>query len=213
MKLNKHAWALWAIALAVTLALMIAISFARTASWWVSAVCTVVMFALCAYTFYLAFHKDNTLESKLLGWPIFKVGYTALIVQLIVGTMIMSLAAFCPVWVAIIAEVIVFGMTAGALTVRDAARAVVTQSEQAAEDKTVPWKAIRERVIDIANATGHPELKKLAEEIRYADPMPTSMDSEIVDMLATLSSYADAENIKKAYQLVEKRKLLAKEEK
>lgn len=213
MKLNKHAWALWAIALAVTLALMIAISFARTASWWVSAVCTVAMFALCAYTFYLAFHKDNTLESKLLGWPIFKVGYTALIVQLIVGTMIMSLAAFCPVWVTIIAEVIVFGMTAGALTVRDAARAVVTQSEQAAEDKTAPWKEIRVRATTIADVTGYPELKKLAEEIRYADPVPTSMDMEVSVALETLSSYANTENIKKVFVLLERRKALAKEEK
>lgn len=213
MKLNKHTWILWWIALAVVLALMIAIPFARTASWWVGALCTVVMFSLCAYTFYLAFRKDNTLESKLLGWPIFKVGYTALVVQLIIGAVIMSLAAFCPVWVAIITEVIVFGLTAVALTVRDAARAVVTQSEQAVEDKTAPWKAIRTRAAAIANATEYPELKKLADEIRYADPTPTSMDAEISAALETLNSYADTENIKKVFVFLERRKALAKEEK
>ena len=50
-------------------------------------------------------------------------------------------------------------------------------------------------------------------EIRYADPTPTSMDGEIAQMLETLSSYADAENIKKASAMIEQRKALAMESK
>ena len=79
MKLNKHAWAIWGIVLAVVIVLMVVIPFARTAAWWVGASCTIVMFGLCACAFHMAFRKDGKLESKLLGWPIFKVGYTALI--------------------------------------------------------------------------------------------------------------------------------------
>ena len=52
--------------------------------------------------------------------------------------------------------------------------------------------------------------KKLAEEIRYADPTSTPMDSKIADMLETLSSYADAANIQKAFRMLEERKTLAK---
>ena len=91
MKLNKHAWIIWGIALAVVIALMILIPFTRTAAWWIAAGCTVLMFGLCAFTFARAFRRDGTLESKVLGWPIFKVGYTALIVQVIVGAIIMGL--------------------------------------------------------------------------------------------------------------------------
>lgn len=211
MKLNKHAWTIWAIALVVAIALMAVIPFARTAAWWVGAVCTVLMFALSAYAFTMAFRKDGKLESKLLGWPIFKVGYTALIAQIIVGGIIMSIAFLCPVWAAIIAELIVFAVTGVALTVKDAAREVVTQSEANVTDNTAAWKAIRARANAIAAETGHPDIKKLAEEIRYADPTPTSMDGEIAQMLETLSSYADAENIKKAYMLLRQRATLSKD--
>lgn len=210
MKLNKHAWTIWAIALVVAIALMAIIPFARTTAWWVGAVCTVLMFALSAYAFTIAFRKDGKFESKLLGWPIFKVGYTALIVQIIVGGIIMGIAAFCPVWAAIIAELIVFAMTGIALTVKDAAREVVTQSEAKVTDNTAAWKAIRTRANAIAAETRHPDIKKLAEEIRYADPTPTSMDGEIAQMLETLSSYADAENIKKALTMLERRNAIAK---
>ena len=213
MKLNKHAWTIWAIALVVIIALMAIIPFARTAAWWVGAVCMVLMFALSAYAFTMAFRKDGKLESKLLGWPIFKVGYTALIVQIIVGGIIMGIAAFCPVWAAIIAELIVFAVTGIALTVKDAARVVVTQSEAKVTDNTAAWKAIRARANAIAAENGHPDIKKLAEEIRYADPTPTSMDGEIAQMLETLSSYADAANISRAFNMLKQRKSAAKTEK
>ena len=99
------------------------------------------------------------------------------------------------------------------LTAKDAAREVVVNSESSVTDNTAAWKTIRSRAAAIAAATNHPELIKLAEKIRYADPMPTSMDGQIAEMLETLSSYADAANIKKAFQLLDQRKAIAKQDK
>ena len=210
MKLTKHAWVLWSVALAVVLVLALVIPFARTAVYWVALGCTAAMFGMCALAFVRAFRKDNKLESKLLGWPIFKVGYTALIVQIIVGFSLMGLAALCPVWAAALAEVAVFASTAVCLTVKDAAREAVTAAEVKLTDNTAAWKAIRARAGQVAAETGHPDIRKLAEDIRYADPTPTAMDGEIAQMLETLSSYADAANIAKAKALMEQRKTLAK---
>lgn len=213
MKLNKHAWAVWCIALVVVIALMILIPFSRTTAWWIAAGCTVLMFGLCAFTFAWAFRQDGTMESKVLGWPVIRVGYTALIVQIIAGAVLMGIASFCPVWTAAITELIVFAVTGICLAVKDAAREAVTYTETAVTDNTAAWKAIRNRAASIAAATNHPELRKLAEEIRFADPTPTSMDGQIADMLETLSSYADAENIRKALRLMEQRKTLVRAEK
>ena len=210
MKLTKHAWILWSVALAVVLVLALVIPFAKTAVYWIGLLCTVAMFGVCALAFVRAFRKDSTLESKLLGWPIFKVGYVAVIVQLVVGFALMGLAALCPVWTAAIAEVAVFAVTAFCLTVKDAVREAVTTAEVKVTDNTAAWKAIRARANAIAAETGHPDIKKLAEEIRYADPTPTSMDDEIALMLETLSSYADAANIKKSFAMIEQRRLLGK---
>lgn len=210
MKQYKHAWVIWGLALAAVLVLMFLIPFVRTAAWWIAAGCTVLMFCLCAFAFLKAFQSDVSLESKLLGWPIFQVGYTALFVQLVVGFIFMGIASFCPVWVVVIGEMLVFTVTGICLTVKDAARQEITGSEQTVKDQTAAWKAIRARAAAIAAETGHPELKKLAEEIRYADPMPTELDGEIAQMLETLSSYADAQNIRKAFLLMEQRKCFAK---
>lgn len=213
MKLDKHAWILWGIALIVTIVLMILIPFAYTATWWIAACCTVLMFGLCAFTFVRAFRKDETLESKLLGWPIFKVGYTALIAQFVVGAILMGIAAFTPAWVAGIAELLVFAVTGFCLTAKDAAREVVTQSEAKTAEKTAAWKMIRATVSAIATETGNPEIIKLAEVIRLADPTPTSMDATIAEIIESLRHDANDGTIKKAFQLMEQRKVLAKLEK
>ena len=73
MKLTKHAWIIWSIALAAVIALMILIPFSRTAVWWIAAGCTVLMFVLCAFTFLRAFRKDETP-----GWAIRRYSYRLL---------------------------------------------------------------------------------------------------------------------------------------
>ena len=62
-------------------------------------------------------------------------------------------------------------------------------------------------------AAGNPKLSKLAEEIRFADPKPTNMDEEIVQMLEALSNDADTEKIKKAEKMLMQRKGIIKESK
>lgn len=213
MKLNKHAWILWTISLFITLALALLIPFVHTAVYWLALGCTGVMFVLCAGTFARAFRKDETLESKLLGFPIFKVGYAALMVQILMGFVLMVLAALCPIWMAILVEILLFGVAAFSLTAKDAAREALVHFEANAPEKTGAWKAIRARANALAAESGNPEIRRLAEEIRYADPMPSSMDAEISAQLEMISENANAENIQKGFSLLRQRKNLIKEEK
>ena len=209
MKLSKHAWTIWGILLVVALVLMVLIPFGRTASWWIAAGCTVLMFLLAAWTFYAAFRKDG-LESKILGWPIFKVGAVALVVQAVLGFALMGLAALCPAWVTVLAEV--FAVTGICLTVKDAARVVVSQSEAHMADSTAAWKVIRQKANALA-ASGDADMKRLAEEIRFADPMPTSLDGEIAAQVDALAAGANGKNVQNLLKQLEQRKLLSKHEK
>ena len=213
MKLNKHALIVCTAALVVFLVLALIIPFSRTAVYWIGFCCTITMFICCGLAFVRAFRRDETLESKLLGWPIFKVGYTALAVQVCIGFVFMALAKIIPVTVAVIVEVLVFALTVICLTVKDAAREVVRHFEGKDNDSTAAWKAIRNRASAIASSTGNAELKKLSEMINLADPKPTSIDNQIAQMLEVLSGYADHENIRKAFALMEQRQNTSKNEK
>lgn len=211
MKLSKHAWTIWGILLVVALVLMVLIPFSRTASWWIAAICTVLMFLLAAWTFYAAFRKDG-LESKILGWPIFKLGAVALAVQVVLGFALMGLAALCPAWVTVLAEVLIFAVTGICLTVKDAARVVVSQSEAHMADSTAAWKVIRQKA-NALSASGDADMKRLAEEIRFADPMPTSIDGEIAAQVDALAAGKNPDAIKRLTAALAQRKVIAKQEK
>ena len=98
------------------------------------------------------------------------------------------------------------------LTVKDAARVVVSQSEARMADSTAAWKVIRQKANALA-ASGDADMKRLAEEIHFADPMLTSIDGEIAEMMDKLAADYSPERIKEVGQMIQKRNQLAKEEK
>ena len=109
----------------------------------------------------------------------------------------------------VLAEVLIFAVTGICLTVKDAARMVVSQSEAHMADSTAAWKVIRQKA-NALSASGDADMKRLAEEIRFADPMPTSLDGEIAAQVDALAAVANPESVKKILTLLERRKAFAK---
>ena len=62
-------------------------------------------------------------------------------------------------------------------------------------------------------AAGNPKLAKLAEEIRFTDPTPCSMDAQIDAVLDALGEDASDAAIDRAMRLMAQRKATAKSEK
>lgn len=213
MKLTKHAWIIWVISLIAVLALALLIPFIHTAVYWIALGCTGAMFVLGAFTFARAFRKDKTLESRLLSWPIFRVGYTATAVQTVLGFILMALSRVCPVWCAVLAEIILFAAAGLCLTAKDAARAAVARFEGNVPDRTGAWKAIRARANALAAESGNPEMRRLSEEIRFADPNPCSLDAKISAQLEIIAQNADEESVRKAFEMLRQRRDLIKREK
>ena len=109
----------------------------------------------------------------------------------------------------VLAEVLIFAVTGICLTMKDAAHGVVSQSEARMADSTAGWKVIGQGANALA-ASGDADMKRLAEEIRFADPMPTSIDGEIAAQVDALAAVANPESVKKILTLLERRKAFAK---
>lgn len=181
-QIGSRALIYWVCLLVIYLALAIGIPFRRNAVWSIALGCTIGMFAVCGISFLLAFRKEG-IRSKLLGWPIFRVGYTFLGIQIVLGFLFMILAKQCPARYTIIAEVILYAVCGASLVVREASRTVTEQSITRLADRTAQWKRIRILADGIARTTGESRWKKLAEEIRYADPTEKPGDAEILRIL------------------------------
>ena len=214
--MNSHAWILWGIALAVFAAAALLLPFVHTAVFWLTLVCSLAMFALTAGVFVRAFRRGGTLESKLLGWPVFRVALTMLPVQLVISLVLMALSALCPVWVALLAEVLVCAAALAMLTVRDAVREVVTGSEAAVPDRTGSMKAMRAQAAALAaqldEGSAKAAMEKLAEELKYADPvsLEATADAE-AELSALLDEIGRQSDMQQAEKLIaDARRLLAR---
>ena len=97
---------------------------------------------------------------------------------------------------AVLAEVLIFAVTGICLTVKDAAA----------------WKAIQQKANALA-ASVDADMKRLAEEVCFATPMPTSIDGEIAAQVDALAAGANGKNVQKLLKQLEQRKLLSKHEK
>lgn len=110
MKLNKRFWALLACILIVFHVLAFLIPFAHTAIFWIAYACALIAFAALGYTGNRILTKGKSLDSILFGWPILRVACIGTMIQMIVFFVLAALAKICPVWIAVIVEVILLAV-------------------------------------------------------------------------------------------------------
>lgn len=169
MKLGKYAWGIWGITLVVALAFAFLLPFTYNVVYLIALLSMLLAFAVCAWTFWRSFSAKNELFSKYMGWPIFKVGLIVLAVQLALSFVLMTLASLCPVFVAALLEIVLFAVAGVCLLTREAARQVVTQTEESLPDRTAAWKEVRRKAA-LVDLPENREWQKVLENIRYADP-------------------------------------------
>lgn len=182
----------WVAGLGVLLVLYILIAFlipfVHTAAFWVSFVFTLIAFAVVAVSIYIAFIKSHDAKSKFYGFPIARIGAIYGLVQLVAGLLFMALAQWVPVWLA----VLVFAVALGAAVIGlIGAEAVVdeikVQDEKLKKDVAL-MRDLQSKINGIAGICTpevREDVKKLAEEFRFSDPVSSAAIAGIEAELAS----------------------------
>lgn len=206
MKLEKHAWGIWGIALVVVLALALLLPFVHNAVYYIALASMLLAFGLCAWSFRQAFTGKDGLFSKYLGWPVFRVGLTVLAVQAVLGFGLMALSPLCPAYAAILPEILLFAAAGVCLIARDAARQAVEQGGEALPDRTAAWKEVRRKAA-LVELPGNARWQKLLEDIRFADPTDDERSAiHTQRILELLDSPVDEEAMQAIQKLIHLRR-------
>ena len=183
MKKNKLTSCL---ALGIVFALFNVLAFViptdKTKTFWVAYAFSVVAFVVQIILWSVAFGKKNTLKSKFLGIPVVQVGVIYLVIQIIAFAVFMAIPTL-PVWSAVIVCAII--LTLSVLFVV-AGQAGANEINRVEEKIKVKRAFIQFLQVDIemlyeseADAEVKAELKKLAEKVRFSDPMSHEMLGEL----------------------------------
>lgn len=167
----------------------------KTITFWIAYAFTVVAFALQIKIWNAAFKAAETLKSKFLGVPIIYVGIVYLVLQLIAFAVFM-IFPIIPSWIVAIACALVLGISAICLISADAARDEIKRVEEKVNRKVFYIRELQADVEMLAeqeqNSKIKTELTKLAEKIRFSDPMSdeqlSDLDSKISTKVAELKT-------------------------
>lgn len=220
-KFDVKMLAIWLIAVILFVVLVFLLPLNRNAVFGISFAVTLISFGLVALAYILSFMHDQTLQSKLLGFPIFRVSVLALGVQLIIGFALMALSSLCPLWLAVAIECVLLAGSAVCLIGTEAARGVVEKTEVVLRDHTQAMKQIRALASAKLSLEKDPQVyaacQSLVDAIRYADPVSNEATAEMEQQLEQLiSGLGEGEPntrlalIEQAQSLLQQRNAMAK---
>lgn len=189
MKKNKvQGYLILAIAFILVSVVAFVLPTQKTSVFWIAYAFTVLAFAAQLLIWKVAWNNAETLKSKFLGFPIIRVGYIYLVVQIVAFAILVGAAAIVPNWVAVIVCCLILGASAVCLIATDAGRNEIERVEQKVQSKVSALKMLQIDVEMLAKTEADSEVKskltKLSEKIRYSDPMSSDALTELEGAIA-----------------------------
>jgi len=168
----------------------------KSVTFWVAYIFTVIAFAAQIAIWKRGLGGDTTLKSKFLGLPIIHIGVVYFIVQIIAFTVFTAVPSL-PTWSVIVTCSLILGISAVCMIATDTGRSEIERVEDRVQKKVFYIKELQVDVELLAeresDASTKASLKKLAEEIRFSDPMSAE---QLADLEGRIS--AKVEELKTA---------------
>ncbi len=179
-----------AIVLVLFCVLAFAIPFARGTVFWLAFVFTVVAILAQLYIAKKAFANGDGAKSKFYGFPIARVGFLYLVVQVVVGLVCMALGLVLPVWAALVLFVLILAAAVVGFIAADAIRDEAERQDTALKTNVTPMRTLQSKAAAIAAQCEDASLKgtltALSDNFRFSDPVSSTATEEAETGLAAL---------------------------
>lgn len=198
MKKKVMAYAVLAILFALFNVIAFAIPTEKTATFWIAYAFSVVAFAIQIGVWKFAFKGADTLNSKFLGIPLISVGARYLAIQVVAFAVFMAFPVL-PTWIPIVICFVILGISAICLIGTETGREEINRVEEKVEKKVFYIKSLQVDVELLAESESDPEIKaellKLADKIRFSDPMSSDALTEVEETIVNkIEELKTAEN-------------------
>ena len=167
----------------------------KTGAFWIAYVFTLAAITAQIVVWKAAFGREDSLKSRFLGLPVIHIGVVYLVLQLIAFTVFLFIPA-APAWSAVIACALIAGISAVCLISADTGRGEIERVEAKVQEKVFYLKSLQVNAELLARQEADPEtraqLEKLAEKLRFSDPMShpqlSGLESALSAKLAELKT-------------------------
>ncbi len=154
----------------------------KTATFWTAYVFSVVAFLAQIPLWITSIGSKDTLKSKFLGIPVIQIGIAYLVIQLIAFALFMCFPML-PVWLAIVVCAIILALSILCMIAGQAGANEINRVEENIKTKRAFIQFLQLDVEMLSESETDAEtkaaLRKLAEKVRFSDPMSHEMLGEL----------------------------------
>ena len=149
------------------------VPFVRTAAFWVSFAFGVAAIGIQVYTMPRAM-AGNT-RSKFYGFPILRISFVYLVIQIVLSFVFMALAKWVPVWIPVVLYVLLLCAALIGFVAADSVREEVERQDVQIKKQVSTMRMLQSRLSTLAaqcdSETAAAAVSRLAEELRFSDPV------------------------------------------
>ena len=179
-----------AIVLVLFCVLAFAIPFVHGAVFWLAFIFTIIAILAQLYIAKKAFANGEGARSKFYGFPIARVGFIYLVVQVVVGLACMALGFIVPAWLAAVLFVLILAAAAIGFIAVDAIRDEVERQDEVLKKNVTNMRALQSKAAAIAAQCEDASLKgtltALSDKLRFSDPVSSTATEDAETGLAAL---------------------------
>ena len=174
------------------------VPFAKTAVFWIGYGFGMFAILVQILVMKLAFDGAESVRSKFYGFPIARIGVIYLIAQVLLSIGAMALGMFIPPWISAVLFIVMLAAAAAGLVSADAVREEVERQDEKIGKDVSRMRILQSKMnvlISQSDVSGElkTELDKLADSIKYSDPVSGKATEEIEQEL-----YFNIEELQKA---------------
>lgn len=164
------------------------VPFAKTAVFWIGYGFGMFAILVQILVMKLAFDGAESVRSKFYGFPIARIGVIYLIAQVLLSIGAMALGMFIPPWIPTVLFIVMLAAAAAGLVSADAVREEIERQDKKTVKNVSRMRSLQSKMnvlISQSDVVGElkTELDKLADSIKYSDPVSSSATEQIEDEL------------------------------
>ena len=173
-----------------------AIPFPKTDVFWAAFAFSLAAFLAQAYTLHTIMKSQTAIKDRIYDFPLIRISVLYLSVQLLVSLLLMGFSSKVPVFAAVLIEMVILAAAVMGFFAVGAVQKEIIRQDIQLKKKLAGMEELRTRVQLLISRCGEGQirelLQKLAEEVRYSNPVSEGNSEEIEEEIAVLFGEVEA---------------------
>lgn len=172
------------------------VPFSKNMVFWIVYFFSVIAILMQVNTLHEMMKSRALIKDRMYDFPVLKISVLYLALQITAGLLLMGFSTKIPVFAAALIEVVILAAAVMGLFVARSTRTEALRQDDRLEEELIKMKELQSRVALLISQCEETQIReilhKLAEEVRYSNPLSREITEEIEEEISVLFTEIEA---------------------